>query len=57
MGNQDILKIIPSLQAAGMVGHNFSYLKKKKKKVKDIFELGMYNVSGSVIIDAEGEFI
>ena len=53
----DILRTVPTIQAAGMVGHNVKFLKKKKKKVKDIVELGAFNITGSALIDAEGEFL
>lgn len=55
--SDDILHLIPTIQAAGMAGHNVAYLKKKKKKAKDLFGLGIYNITGAAMIDAEGEFL
>ena len=57
MGSSDILKVIPTLQAAGMVEHNYNYLKKKKKKTGDLFGLAGYNITGSALIKAEGDFL
>lgn len=57
MVNNNILKIIPTIQAAGMVDHNVKFLKKKKKKMTDFIGLGAYNVTGSALIDVEGEFL
>lgn len=57
MSSDDILHTIPTIQSAAMVEHNLRYLKKKKKKARDMFDLAGYNITGSALIKAEGDFL
>lgn len=57
MANSDIIKLIPTMQSASMALKNYETLKNKKKKPKDLFKLAGYNITGSSLIKAEGEFL
>jgi len=46
----NIANIIPAVQAAALVGHNISKVKKKKLSTKDILSLGVTNIVGTSLI-------
>lgn len=48
----DIARLIPTVQAAGLVGHNVGALKKKNVNTKDILSLGVNNIVGTGLIRA-----
>lgn len=53
----DIVKLVPTLQSVGLVGHNVAYVKKKQKKTKDIVKLGTDNIIGTSLIKANASFM
>lgn len=53
----DILKTIPTIQAAGLVDYNLKKLKKKNKKPRDFVEQGFGNILGASFIDVTSDFI
>lgn len=55
MSYKDILKLSTTLQAANLAAYNYNYVKKKKKK--NLVDLGVTNVIGAGLIDAQGNFI
>ena len=57
MTYKDIMKIIPTLQAAQLVGENVKVLKKKKKKSKDFIGLGVKNIVGTSFIKINADLI
>ena len=58
MTYQDIAKLIPTIQAAGLVGHNLKAVSKKKKtSTKDMFDLGMTNVIGTSMLKINADLI
>lgn len=52
-----ILKIVPTVLAAGLLANNVKYLNKKKKKNSDLFELGVTNIIGVSLIKETSDFI
>lgn len=54
MSTQDIVKLIPTTMAVGLVGHNLDYIKKKKKK-KSLLGLGVDNIVGTSLIQATAQ--
>ena len=57
MTYQDIAKLIPTIQAAGLVGHNLKAVSKKKKTTKDMLDLGMTNVIGTSMLKINADLI
>ena len=57
MTYKDILKVIPTLQAASLVKHNVDVAKKKELKTKDMVDLGVTNIVGTNLIKIESQFI
>ena len=53
----NILKIVPLVQSAQLLKYNAKKLNKKKIGVKDIFGLGVTNITAGALIKAEREFI
>lgn len=53
----EILKIVPTLQATALVGANLKKLKKKKLKTKDVVEMGVGNIVGAALIKETSDFI
>lgn len=56
MSYKDIAKLIPTIQAADLVSHNLKK-SKKKKKTKDMLEMGMENIVGVNLIKAEAQIV
>ena len=57
MAYKDILKIVPTLQAASLAKHNADVAMKKDKKPGDIVGLGVTNIVGANIIKVESDLI
>lgn len=54
---KDILKIVPTLQAASLAKHNVDVAMKKDKKPGDIVGLGVTNIVGIEMIKLESNLI
>ena len=57
MPYKTIARLIPTIQAASLVGHNIKVATKKKTTTKDILGLGMTNIVGVSLIQAESQLI
>jgi hypothetical protein len=57
MTYKNIMRVIPIVQAASLVGENMKVLNKKKVKTKDVVNMGMKNIIGVSLIQAESQFI
>ena len=57
MTYKTIAGLIPTIQAAGLVGENLRVSKKKKVTTGDMLGLGMKNIVGVSIIQAEAGLI
>jgi len=57
MTYKDIMRVIPTVQAASLVKHNISKMKKKKKGVEYMAGLGTTNIIGTSLIQAEADLI
>ena len=61
MTYKDIIKLIPTIQAAQLVGENIKAVKKTTKKkdtgLKDILKLGTTNIVGTSLIQTEAQLI
>ena len=57
MAIKQILNLIPTLQAAALVGENVKVTKKKDIKSKDLIGLGVKNIVGIEIIKLESSLI
>lgn len=57
MSYKDILKVVPTLQAASLVKHNLEATQKKKLKTNDMVNLGVTNIVGTNLIKIESDFI
>lgn len=55
--NKNLANLANTGQAISLLSHNFSIAKKKKKKLNDIFDLGISNLTGIAFIRATGEQI
>jgi len=53
----NIANLIPTIQSVALVSHNLKVLKKKKKKAKDMIELGVTNIVGVSLIKANADII
>ena len=53
----NIANLIPTIQSAALVSHNLKVLKKKKKKAKDLVELGVTNIVGVSLIKKNADII
>lgn len=52
----NILRIIPTIQAAQLLDYNYKFSKKKKKKARDFLGVGTTNIIGGALIHAEQDF-
>ena len=57
MSYTDILKVVPTIQAAALVGRNYQLVKKKKKKASDFLSAGVDTFVGTSFIAAESQFL
>ena len=57
MPYKTIARLIPTIQATQLVGHNVKIATKKKTNVKDILGLGVTNIVGTSLIQAESQII
>lgn len=57
MTYKNLLKVIPTLQAASLVKYNVDITKKKKLKSDDMIKISTTNIVGSNIIKLESDFI
>ena len=57
MAYKQIMNLIPTLQAAALVGENVRVAKKKEVKTKDLIGLGAKNIVGIEIIKLESSLI
>lgn len=57
MAVNDLLKVVPTIQAASLLDYNVRFAKKKKKKARDFLEVGVTNVVGTRIIKATDDFL
>jgi len=51
------MNLIPTVQAASLVGHNVKVATKKDKTVKDMLGLGVTNIVGTGLIQTEAQLI
>jgi alkylated DNA nucleotide flippase Atl1 len=56
MTYKDIMNIVPTVQAAGLVGHNLKQMN-KKQSVKSMVGLGVTNIVGTSLIQSESKLI
>ena len=56
MTYQNIMKLIPTIQAAGLVGHNLKVVK-KKPTAKDMIGLGVTNIVGVSLIKTTADIV
>lgn len=54
---KDIIKIVPTIQAASLVGTSYKLAKKKKKKSSDFLSGGINLIGGTALIQAESQII
>ena len=54
---KDIANLIPTIQAAGLVGHNLKAVSKKKTTTKDMIGLGVGNIVGTSLIKVNADII
>lgn len=57
MPYRTIARLIPTIQATQLVGKNLETIKKKKTNTKDILGLGVTNIVGTSLIQAESQLI
>ncbi len=57
MVSKQILNLIPTVQAAALVGENLRVAKKKKVDSKDFIGLGVKNIVGIEVIKLESGLI
>ena len=57
MTYKTIAGLIPTIQAAQLAGHNLKVATKKKTSTKDILGLGVTNIVGVSLIQAESQII
>jgi hypothetical protein len=57
MNITNILKVVPMIQTASILNENVKVMNKKKVNTKDIVKLGVTNVVGIGLIQAENQFI
>ena len=57
MSYTDVLKIIPTMQSLALAGHNYSFVKKKKKSMEDFLYHGTENIVGTSLIKDTAQFI
>ena len=57
MPYRSIARVIPTIQAAGLVGHNVKYIKKKDLDATDFVKLGTTNVVGTSMIKVNADLI
>ena len=57
MSYQKIAKIIPTIQAVGLVSHNIKKVNKKKVRTKEIVDLGITNIVGTNLIKINADII
>jgi hypothetical protein len=54
---KSIMGLVPTIQAASLVGENLKVAKKKDKNVGDMIGLGMKNIVGTSLIKVESDLI
>ena len=54
---KNILGLVPTIQAAALVGENLKVAKKKDKSMGDMIGLGMKNIVGTSLIKTESDLI
>jgi hypothetical protein len=52
-----ILQVGVAAQAIGLAGENIKFVKKKKKKTKDLLGLGITNIAGVSLLKAQSQII
>ena len=57
MATIDIARLIPAAHSIALVGENVRVLKKKKKTSKDMLKLGVTNIVGTSLIQAESRMV
>jgi len=57
MASKQIMSLIPTVQAAVLVGENVKVVKKKKVKTKELVGLGAKNIVGIELIKLESGLI
>ena len=57
MSYQDVLRIVPTLQATALVGRNYKLVKKKRKRAKDFISAGTDTMVGSTLIAENAKFL
>jgi hypothetical protein len=54
---KNIMRIVPIIQSASLVGDNLKFVNKKKKKSEDFVKMGVKNVVGVSLIQFESQLI
>jgi len=57
MSYTQIARLIPTIQASALVGKNLEIATKKKKKTKDMVNLGVTNLVGLSLIKVNADMI
>ena len=57
MTYKDIARLVPTIQAASLVGHNMKIASKKKIDTKDMMNMGMTNVIGISMLKINADLI
>lgn len=55
MGTKELLGLSQDMQALALVGNNYSFAKKKKKKVGDFLGVGVSNIVGTQLIKEQAD--
>ncbi len=57
MPHRAIMRIVPAIQATQLAGENLKIVKKKDIKTEDIVDVGVKNLVGTSLIQAEANLI
>ena len=57
MTYQNIARLIPTIQAASLAGHNLKVVNKKNTSAKDIMGLGVTNIIGTSLIKTTADLV
>ena len=53
----DILRVVPTIQAAALANKNLKLVSKKKKTSKDFLEAGVTTIVGATLIREQEKFL
>ena len=53
----EIIGIVPTIQAVGLAGHNVKFVKKPKKSIGDFTGIAVENIVGTELIKTQSNII